>query len=284
MPSPSEAVAVTFTVENFVVASGSSHIHYQLDTAGEVMWYSLSPFNLTNLTDGKHLLKVYLADANHTRLPDPEAFVQLNFTVQLPPLPPTPDLAITGSDVKVTPVSPKEGETVTITATVFNTGQADTGAFTVRFLVDGKTILDDSVLTLAKGANIVREAKWKATGGLHTIKVVIDPANIVNETGKANNEASLNLSVAKKPAPAAEFPWVIIAVVLVAVVAAAAAAVMLMRRKKPVEVIQYQPTPAQAPPQFPPPPAAPPQAQIGPKAPGALLTRYLNRPYIQWSR
>lgn len=261
------ALAVTFTVENLVVATGSSHIHYQLDGQGEVMWFSPSSFSLTNLTDGKHLLKVYLADANHTRLPNPEAYVQVNFTVQLPPM---PDLAVTGSDIKLKPQSPKEGETVTITATIYNVGQVDVGAFTVRFLVDGTALPDQSVVTLGKGSNIVREATWKATAGSHTIKVVIDPANSVNEAGKANNEASVNLSVAKKPAPAAEFPWMLIGVILVLVVVVAVlAAVMLMRRKKPVTVMPYQSPPAYAPVQAPPPypssPQAPPQTPMQPQ-------------------
>jgi hypothetical protein len=252
------SLAVTFTVENFAVTQTGGHIHYQLDTAGEVMWFSTSPFTLNNLTDGKHLLKVYLADANHTRLSNPEAYVQVNFTVQLPPL---PDLAITGSDIKLAPQSPKEGETVTITATIYNSGQVDAGTFTVRFLVDGTALPDLSVVTLGKGANIVREATWKAKAGPHAIKVVIDPAGSVSESAKANNEASINISVPKKSAPAAGFPWLVIAVVLVVVVAAAAAAVMLMRRKKPATVIQYQPPPMPpAPPSTPPvlPPQAPP--------------------------
>jgi len=265
------SLAVAFTVDNFTITQAGGHIHYQLDTQAEVMWFNLSSFTLATLTDGKHLLKVYLADTNHTRLANPEASVQVNFTVQLPPL---PDLAITASDIKAKPSSPKEGETVAITATVYNTGQVGAGTFTVRFLVDGKTILDDSVLTLAINASIVRETSWKATAGPHTIKVVIDPAGGVAEGVKANNEATINISVPKKSAPAAEFPWLMIAAIIVLVVVAAAAAVMLMRRKKPVTVIQYQPPPAQetykppsrlsAPPAMPPsqpqtPPPMPPQ-------------------------
>jgi hypothetical protein len=149
---------------------------------------------------------------------------------------------------------------VSITATIYNVGQVDAGTFTVRFLVDGTALPDQSVVTLGKGANIVREATWKAKAGSHTIKVVIDPAGSVSEAGKANNEASITLSVPKKSAPAAEFPWLMIAVVLIVVVVAVGAVVMLMRRKKPATVIQYQP------------PAAPPsppmtQAPVSPPPP-----------------
>jgi hypothetical protein len=266
------AISVDFTVNNFVISQTGGHIHYQLDTAGEVMWFSSSPFTLANLTDGKHLLRVYLADASHNRLLNPEASAQVNFTVQLPPM---PDLAVTSTDIKLKPDEPKEGDMVTITATIYNVGQLDAGTFTVRFLVDGTALPDQTVLTLGKGANIAREAKWKAKAGSHTVQVVIDPSGNISEPAKGNNEASINLSVPKKAAPGAEFPWLMIAVVLVVGVVAAAAAVMLMRRKKPVTVVQYQPPPTQpafapppqpqAPPAMPPwqppmPPSLPPQA------------------------
>ena len=75
------SLSVDFLASNFVISLTGGHIHYQLDTRGEVMWFSLSSFTLTNLTDGKHLLKVYLADANHTRMANPEASVQVTFTL-----------------------------------------------------------------------------------------------------------------------------------------------------------------------------------------------------------
>jgi PKD repeat protein len=256
---------VMFTVENFTVSTTGGHIHYQLDNLTEVMWFSLSPFTLVNLTDGMHLLKVYLADANHTRLPNPEAFVQVNFTVQLPPM---ADLAVLAADLKLGPSSPKDGDTVTISATVHNIGDLDAGAFAVRFFVDGTALPDQNVVLLAKGGSTVVQAKWKATSGSHAIVVRLNPGGSLQESSTANNEVSKTVNVEKKAA-AAEFPWLLVTAVVIVLVVVLLLAAVMMTRKKPTVVIPYQPPPAQAPVAVQAPPPASPPAQVpqGPPSP-----------------
>ena len=253
-------MALSVSIKDFVTGPGGGHIHLQLDNGSGLIWDAQGPFTLTDLADGAHLLKAYLADASDTRLANPEAYFQVNFTVKLPPM---PDLVVASSDISLKPAGPKEGDTVTISVTVHNSGNLDAGAFAVRFFVDNDTLPDQTVVLLAKGGSTVVEAKWKATGGSHTATVRVNPGGSLQESSMANNEAAIALKVAKKAAPAAGFPWLIIAVALIVVVVAAAAAVMLMRRKKPVTVIQYQPPPGQAPAQYPP-PQNPPQPPYGP--------------------
>jgi hypothetical protein len=175
-----------------------------------------------------------------------------------------PDIAISSSDISISPEHPKEGDTVTFKVTIRNIGQADVLAFRWRYLIDTVASSDQVGNNLPKGSSFAGEAKWKAKTGSHTFRIVLDPDNNITEASEANNEASINLSVPKKSAPAAEFPWLMIAVVLVVVVVAAAAAVMLLRPKKPVTVVQYQPPPSPPSPpmtQAPAPPPPPPPTQ-----------------------
>ena len=247
-------LVVTFTVANYAITQTGGHIHYQLDSAGEVMWFSTAPFNLTGLTEGNHVLKVYLASANHTRLPNPESYVTVNFTVGN--LPQLPDLSIAASDLKLTPSNPKDGDSVTLSVTVHNTGTADAGAFTVRFFVDGTALPDQDVVLLSKGGSKVVEAKWKAKSGSHNISVEVNPGGGLPEKSISNNDSSVKLSVSKSESGGASM-LLIGVVVLIIIVAVVALAVMMMRRRKPTTVIPYQP-PAQqalAAPQAPPPPA-----------------------------
>ena len=259
------ALAVTFTVADYTISTTAGHIHYQLDNLTEVMWFSAASFSLGNLTDGSHILKVYLADANHTRLSNPEASVQVNFTVQLPPM---PDIAVSAADLKLKPSSPRDGDTVTISVTVHNSGNLDAGAFAVRFFVDSTALPDQNVVLLAKGGSTVVQAKWKATSGSHAISVKVNPGGGLQEGSMANNEAAKTVKVEKKQT-AAEFPWLLVAVAII-VVAIVAVLAMVMMRPKPTVVLPYQPPQAPAA-QAPPPPTQtpmPPQLpQIPPPVP-----------------
>jgi hypothetical protein len=253
-------LVVTFTVADYTITQTGGHIHYQLDSAGEVMWFSTAPFNITGLTEGSHVLKVYLANANHTRLPNPESYVIVNFTVGN--LPQFPDLSISSTDIKLKPSSPKDGDSVTLSVTVHNTGTADAGAFTVRFFVDGTALPDQDVVILAKGGSKVVEAKWKAKSGSHNISVQVNPGGGLSESSVSNNVASVKLSVAKAEAGGASM-LLIGVVILIIIIVVVALAVMMMRRK-PTTVIPYQP-PAQAPPPLATQPYSPPvQGSQGP--------------------
>jgi hypothetical protein len=173
-----------------------------------------------------------------------------------------PDLTLTASDITVKPVKPKEGETVALTATVYNTGQADASTFVIRFLVDGAVVGEKTVTSLGKEADITREASWKAKEGIHTLNVVIDPDNHMGELNESNNEAGVTLSVAKAEAGGTSMLLIGIVVLIVIVVVVALAVVMM--RRKPTTVIQYQP-PAQAPPPTATQPSSPPfQGPPGP--------------------
>ena len=171
-----------------------------------------------------------------------------------------PDLRLTASDLTVKPLKPRDGETVTLIATVHNTGQADASTFVVRFLVDGAVVGEQTVTTLGKGANITRESSWKAREGTHSLSVVIDPDNHIGELNESNNGAGVALSVAKAEAGGMSMVLVGIVVVMIIVVAVLLAA-MMMRRRRPTTVIQYQAPARQAPaaPQASPPPVQGPQ-------------------------
>jgi hypothetical protein len=250
-------VTVNFTVSDFAVANGSGHIHFYLDNGTVVMWYSLAPYTYTGVLNGNHTLKAVLADPAHVELTNQEATAIVNFHVVPIEL---ADLTLTASDITVKPAKPKDGETVTLSATIYNTGDTDAKSFVVQFLVDGAIIGDQTVTLLAKGGNIVREVSWTAKAGSHTLKVVIDSSSMIPELDETNNMASVSLSVADAAVGSNQLLVLAIAVVVI-IVLAALAAILMMRRKKPATVMPYQPPPAYAPMHSPPPqpaPAAPP--------------------------
>lgn len=262
-------LAVTFTVEYFTVYLDGSHLHFQLDNGTEVMWFSTTAYTLPGLTEGNHVLRAYLVDQYHAHLPGPFTSVTVNFAVRQLPAP--PDLAVTYSDIKIRPADPKEGVTVTLSVTLFNAGTADSGQFSVRFIIDNIALPDEKVAFLAKGGSIVRETKWKATAGTHTVRVLLDPFNYIDEADKGNNEANRTFTVGPKgQKAAAELPWALVGILLAIVAIAAIVAVVLMRSKRPPETMPAQTSanapdkPAGSPPASPP---APPEAALPPPPP-----------------
>src|SRR5262249_31364449 len=99
-------------------------------------------------------------------------------------------------DIHFSPVNPAVGQTVTITATVRNTGYTAAGPFTVEFRDFGVPLGTATVAGLAAGASAtVSFSTSFAVEGARLISVVADPAGTVSETNDANNAAALILQV-----------------------------------------------------------------------------------------
>lgn len=92
----------------------------------------------------------------------------------------------------------REGEKVTITATVENGGRENAGASKTEFLLDGSTVLGlvDTAPIPAGGSTKV-SVQWdtRSTKGEHKIKVSADKAGAVAESSELNNSATLTVTV-----------------------------------------------------------------------------------------
>jgi hypothetical protein len=113
-----------------------------------------------------------------------------------------PDLELTANDLRIAPTAPVEGETLTVTATVYNRG-VSVGDIKVA-LFDG----DPAQGGLRRGETVV--APRLATGasatvtfaldtlnwsGTHTLFVVIDPDHALLEENEGNNRANRAVTV-----------------------------------------------------------------------------------------
>ena len=112
-----DGLSIEFAVSNFMVGpSGDGvdgHLHYSLDEADPVMYYSNDPIVLDNLVEGDHSFRLWLVDTDHASL-DPAIEVTLNFTT-------SSEVTITSiydiqyvSDPETDDASPLETQVVTI--------------------------------------------------------------------------------------------------------------------------------------------------------------------------
>jgi PKD repeat protein len=114
-----------------------------------------------------------------------------------------PDLVVANADVSLGVRSPTQGNTVSLEATVHNTGDANATGFTVRFTLDGVTTLANvAVGSLAGGATTNVTASWSvgATAlGAHTLTATADASAAVAESNEGNNAGQISFSVNAAP-------------------------------------------------------------------------------------
>ena len=101
-----------------------------------------------------------------------------------------PETDLTISFLSWSPENIEEGEEVTFSYTIKNQGTGKAGTSKTALFIDGKEVCEDEVKSLASGSSS-RETfgcKWKATTGVHEIKVVADYNRNVEESNEGNNE------------------------------------------------------------------------------------------------
>jgi gamma-glutamyltranspeptidase/glutathione hydrolase len=110
--------------------------------------------------------------------------------------PELPDLRVTG--IAASNNRAREGEKVTITATIANTGSAPASASKTEFLIDGATALGlvDTLALPASGTATV-SVKWdtRSVKGEHTVRVTADKTGLVVEGNEDNNATTFTFTV-----------------------------------------------------------------------------------------
>ncbi len=111
-----------------------------------------------------------------------------------------PDFSINTSEIYFNNTSPKENDSVLITATIRNIADANTTNVLVRFYDgnpsdSGIQIGTDTYLNLQEFEIENTSIVWTADMGASEIFVIIDEINSFNELNESNNNASRNISV-----------------------------------------------------------------------------------------
>lgn len=225
-----ETVLVSFAVENFTFsgAPGGPHIRFNHCGSPDEEWYSTDPIVIPNLSNGQHIIRVWLVDAEGRRLENPEAYAEVNITVNDP----RPDLAIKLQDISLHPSRPRAGDSVVVGYRVYNWGGSAAPPFNVSLYIDDLLKGNRSHLELGKGMNTTGKLKWRAEEGNFTLKLLVDPLNSIDERSEINNMVTLELSVGPA-APAARESglWALAAALILALAAGGAGAHALWRRR-----------------------------------------------------
>lgn len=104
-----------------------------------------------------------------------------------------PDIEVLSASAS--PSSPIEGDNVTITALVKNTGNASVSNVVVYLIVNGIKVNETTVSSLVIGETKTITFYWTAVYGTNNIIVYADPANTIEETNEANNRFEFSINV-----------------------------------------------------------------------------------------
>jgi len=113
------------------------------------------------------------------------------------------ELSISSGDITLSPASPRQGDTVTISAKVRNTGSVAANNVTVEFLLDSASYANKTVSIAANSSTTVDFTWSSAASGAHTVTIRVDPQNAFAERNESDNAASVAVSVAAAVAKAA---------------------------------------------------------------------------------
>jgi subtilase family serine protease len=119
--------------------------------------------------------------------------------------PPAPNLVVGENSVRFSPVSPSDGQVVTITVTVLNEGQRNASRVEVQVMdVSNGTpvpVGDFQIIGgISSGGSGVVQVTYDTTGkqGDRKLQVMVDPANLIAETNEEDNQTEATLTV-KEP-------------------------------------------------------------------------------------
>ncbi len=105
------------------------------------------------------------------------------------------DLAITSHDIRISPANPKQGDNLTVDATVRNLGSREAGGVKVQLLLDDREADWQVVQYLEAYSSQTISFDLPADAGSHGIKVIVNPDRRADESDFANNEASKSYTV-----------------------------------------------------------------------------------------
>ncbi len=106
-----------------------------------------------------------------------------------------PDLVV--RHLEIQPVDPQDGDLVTLTAVIANTGRNNANErFFVRFAVDDRELDLIPVASLASDHTETITTTWRATAGPHTASAEVDAAfDRIDETDEENNTTTRHFNV-----------------------------------------------------------------------------------------
>ncbi|MBK8089095.1 MAG: choice-of-anchor D domain-containing protein [Chitinophagaceae bacterium] len=188
-------VTVRFTLNgNWLAADTINNVK-----AGEI-FAAHGSFTHTFTAVGDYVVKV-IADTSNTICENNEANNEGNFYIRV--IDSKADLEVLSQYINPSSLNPNIGQTVTIVGTVKNTGGKVSTANVMRFLVDDIQLGADvpiNAIQPGRDTTVAATVTYSSIiSGVKIMKIVVDPANTIDEEREDNNEATRAMIIGDAP-------------------------------------------------------------------------------------
>jgi len=116
-----------------------------------------------------------------------------------------PDLVVT--NITWLPLDAGVGDTVTFTATIYNTGVGKAGKFRVSCFISGQHAGYVDITELAIDAAVPAVFQWTATHGTHPVNIIVDYEDVLVESNEDNNKMTTSIPVEPPDIRVASIAW-----------------------------------------------------------------------------
>ncbi|MFH1506597.1 MAG: DUF2341 domain-containing protein, partial [archaeon] len=147
--------------------------------------------------EGDHDIYVYLDPNNEIIEADEENNLAFKQITVLPPF----DIMITDDDVALTNYEPEANQDIMALAMLHNVENRATGDFTVTFLLDNATVIDEQVTSLNALQTKTLTTNFEAEEGYHEVFVYADYYDVVEEMNEDNNVGITAYNASPGPEP-----------------------------------------------------------------------------------
>ncbi len=180
-----------FLVDNVVVRSGT----IASINAGETVVVNAA--NVGPYATGEHTARLVVDPANVIV----ESSESNNTSSRTFTASPAGTADLVASTVIVSPESPLTTQPVTLTANLLNAGNATAGMVTWQLRIDGTTVSNGIIESLASGesATVTANNVGPYTAGNHSAQLVLDPANAIDEASEENNTSGVVFTAVAPP-------------------------------------------------------------------------------------
>jgi subtilase family serine protease/pimeloyl-ACP methyl ester carboxylesterase len=114
---------------------------------------------------------------------------------------PTPVIDLVADPITVTPNAPTTAQLIKLSASVSNAGNSSATGVTWQLKIDGSVVGSGTIATLAAGASTAVSATSTVpfATGTHGTQLVVDAANLINESNETNNTSAQGFTVSPTP-------------------------------------------------------------------------------------
>ncbi|MGD1060629.1 MAG: CARDB domain-containing protein [Methanomassiliicoccales archaeon] len=144
-----------------------------------------------------------------------------------------PDLALQSGAISLSPAQPKVDVPCWINVTVVNLGNDSVSSAAVVITMDGNQLGSTLYVThLDPGASQTVGVQWMPSYGQHTIAASVDPSNLIHESNKTNNNATMRLDLGAAPTNLGDITLPILGILSIVVLSAGMISYSRSRKRK----------------------------------------------------